>query len=144
MCYSPYRGHNPRYALVVAVLIAGIGLPLVFIIAFIVLKWAKTAVAFLFIVLLLSNIAIWRLVRANASTQDPYIALTPNGVIVNRRGIRGEIETVSWDEVKKRYNTIGSGWKFAWGMVENLGLSLPASDARELHRRVLDRVSHSM
>ena len=143
VCYSPYSVSNPKHAAKFVVIVAAIGFPLVFAFSVLVFRPGGQMLRTVFpIIMLVAVWELWRRFRHRTSRQRPFIGLTKNGLIVNRNGIPGAIEVVPWNEARRRYHTVGAGWKYAGGMIDDLGPKLYLDDARELHTKAVDFLVH--
>lgn len=122
--YSPFTMWHPNFgAKTLYIWIALIGLFLMPQIAD-GLSFASEVVVIALAIVILIAARMHSIILA-AKGKLPFVAIAPDGLIVNRTGLPGRVVVLGWENVRTRMDSTGGGWSCAKKMLSDLGVVLP-------------------
>ena len=84
---------------------------------------------------------VWQLIvfkKAVGDKKTPFLAISTGGIIVRQSAVLDRVKETSWEEVRKKCDTFGSGWSITSEILGQLGVGINKKDAKAF-REALDR-----
>lgn len=72
---------------------------------------------------------------------NPFIAVTPDGLVINRSGRPNRVESKSWEAVVERLKAAGRPWKYGPDVARSLRVALDIRASRELFQAMQSRIA---
>lgn len=98
--------------------------------------WIQGLVSLSFLINGFWQLIAWK--RAIRDEKVPFLAIAAAGIIVRRSAVLDSIKELSWEEVRTKCDTFGSGWSITTEIFLQLGVFLNKKDAKAF-RAALDR-----
>lgn len=81
-----------------------------------------------------SRLVGWKMIH-------PYVAVTADGVLVNRTGHRRKFELIKWSDIRRWRKQPAGGWTCISATLARLGVSLTPDDSKSFEQAVIAHVA---
>ena len=71
---------------------------------------------------------------------NPFVALAPSGILINKTGRPGNFRTITWDQARNDLAIVGDRWDLATGVRSKLGIALKEEDVRQIFHSIKRRI----
>lgn len=99
------------------------------------------------LIVMIAFVLTWSLLakwNRRLAISNPFVAITPVGVLVSRLGRPGQWTVLGWDEVRRRFRTTGSGWSFQNGALSSIGIGLDKEQGSRCYELIKNRADNPL